>query len=444
MIGFWLQSKIRRLIISPGFLKAGLELKLKPRKSSALIIKLTILLFSLLCIGNPGTANAVCGSVGVPSDTLTIKVGYFGGPYYTKKVYTLSDFDALPQVEQAYTFIDSMSAICIDAAQGVKLTDLLEDAGIDVNSVQKFYFYSTDIKKGWYQCLERSLLLDTPRYYYPNLPAYWDYETNTSLPEAVYGAVQVDPIIAYKDNWKRYADAPDPSNYDTSTRFRLLFGQKDTVEHNAPQSVKWVHAIEIMLGGMPPAEVTLDQNQVNLKVGSTVQLTATVGPGEATDKSVTWSSSNPEAATVDEKGLVTVVGPGTAIITVSTVVGDITATCVVNDPNQDGDEQAVMSVDDGSPKDGPAGAGSNKRYLADKEIAAANPADARVLPEQAGRQPWRVFEMSADAVPLEQQKQNSLDIYAAVIFLILFLSGASKRYLEYSREIAVVAYNLNK
>ncbi len=94
-----------------------------------------------------------------------------------------------------------------------------------------------------------------------------------------------------------------------------------------------MHAIEVMLGGAPPAGVTLDQDIAHLKVGSTVQLTATVAPDDATDKSVIWSSSDTGVATVDKHGLVTVVGPGTATITVSTVVGEMTATCIVNGPS---------------------------------------------------------------------------------------------------------------
>ena len=425
IIGFWLHAMVRKLIINPGFLKAGLGIKFKTRKFASLMITLTFFL-TLLCVENPGTANAVCGgNSGVPADTLSIKVGYFGGPYYTKKIYTLNDFDKLSQVEQTYTFIDSISAVCIDRAKGVKLADLIEDAGIDINSVQKFYFYSTDIKKGWYQCLDKSFLLDTPRYYYPNLPSCWDYETNTSLPEAVYGAVLVDPIIAYQDNWRRYVAAPDTSDYDTSTRFRLLLGQKDTTDHDAPLSVKWVHAIEIMLGGMPPAQVTLNQNLINLKVGSTFQLKATVAPDEAAEKSVTWVSNDTSVAMVDENGLVTVTGPGKAVITGSPVVGNVTDTCIVNDPNQK-DVQAVASASANPPGKGPAGPVSKISLV------------------QSGSQPWRVFEMSADAVPLQQQKQGGFDIYVTLVFITLFLAGAVRRRKEYMKEAAVVANPLMK
>jgi len=412
----------------------GPEFRPGPWKAVAGAMLLTMLL-SLLWVAGPVMASTGCGTgvEGVAADTLTIKVGYFGGPYYTKKVYTLSDLDALPQVRQAYTFIDSLPAVCVDAATGVKLTDLLEDAGIDVNSAQKFYFFSTDVKKGWYQCLDKSFLLDTPRFYYPNLPAGWDYETASSTPEAVYGAVRVEPLIAYKDNWQRFAAAPDFSTYDTSTRFRLLFGQSDADEHTAPQSVKWVHAIEVMLGGTPPAGVTLDRDMVNLKVGSMVRLKATVAPDEATDKTVRWSSSDTGVATVDKNGLVTVVGEGTATITVTTVVGNLTAACVVNGPDQEAGAQGVAQ--DEAPAGPPA---SDRRYLAEKNTAAAVSATTGFSSAQAGYQPWRVFEMSAGAVPLRrQQEQGKADIYAAGLLIILFLFGFGRRYMEYVREIAM-------
>lgn len=397
-------------------------------------------LLSRLWIAGPAAASTGCGTgvTGVAADTLTIKVGYFGGPYYTKKVYTLNDLDALPQVRQAYTFIDSLPAVCVDAATGVKLTDLLEDAGIDINSAQKFYFFSTDVKKGWYQCLDKSFLLDTPRFYYPNLPAGWDYETASSTAEAVYGAVKVEPIIAYKDNWQRFAAAPDFNAYDTSTRFRLLFGQSSASEATAPQSVKWVHSIDVMLGGTPPARVALDRAMLDLKVGSTFRLTATVAPDEATDKSVLWSSSDTSVATVDKNGLVTVVGEGTATITVSTVVGNLTAACVVNGPDQEAGAQDAAPTGNGSQRDeAPAGPpASERRYLAEKD--AAVDVSLTSAPEQSGYQPWRVFEMSAGAVPLQrQQEQSNADIYAALFFIILFLYGLGRRFREYLREIVM-------
>lgn len=63
--------------------------------------------------------------------------------------------------------------------------------------------------------------------------------------------------------------------------------------------------------------------------GATQQLTATVAPSNATNKAVTWSSSNTAVATVNGSGLVTAVNPGTATITVTTQDGAKTDTSVI-------------------------------------------------------------------------------------------------------------------
>ena len=74
--------------------------------------------------------------------------------------------------------------------------------------------------------------------------------------------------------------------------------------------------------------VTLGKTELALVIGEAdVTLTATVEPAEATDKTVTWTSSNPAVATVDETGKVHAVAAGEATITAT--AGDKTATCKV-------------------------------------------------------------------------------------------------------------------
>ena len=75
--------------------------------------------------------------------------------------------------------------------------------------------------------------------------------------------------------------------------------------------------------------VTLDESTLDLVVRQTRQLTATVLPSDAYDKSVTWSSSNDNIATVTSNGLVTAVSAGTANIIVTTTDGGFTAQCAV-------------------------------------------------------------------------------------------------------------------
>ena len=76
--------------------------------------------------------------------------------------------------------------------------------------------------------------------------------------------------------------------------------------------------------------VTLDVTNRELLVNDQLQLTATVNPGYAANKNITWTSSNPAVAEVDANGLVTAKSAGTATITVTTADGGKIATCIVN------------------------------------------------------------------------------------------------------------------
>ena len=73
--------------------------------------------------------------------------------------------------------------------------------------------------------------------------------------------------------------------------------------------------------------IELDADEMKLSVGGVGTLKATVEPTDATEKTITWTSSNTSVATVDANGNVTGVAAGTATITAQ--AGDKTATCVV-------------------------------------------------------------------------------------------------------------------
>ncbi len=81
--------------------------------------------------------------------------------------------------------------------------------------------------------------------------------------------------------------------------------------------------------------VTLDQTELTIVVPQTATLVATVAPADATNNAVKWTSDKEEVATVDN-GVVTAVAEGTANITVTTVDGEFTATCVVTVKVTDG------------------------------------------------------------------------------------------------------------
>lgn len=79
----------------------------------------------------------------------------------------------------------------------------------------------------------------------------------------------------------------------------------------------------------PVASVSVAPTTASKTVGQTQQLTPTVLPAGAINKKVTYTTSDATKATVSATGLVTAVAVGTATITVKTVDGDKTATCVL-------------------------------------------------------------------------------------------------------------------
>ena len=97
--------------------------------------------------------------------------------------------------------------------------------------------------------------------------------------------------------------------------------------------------------------VTLNKEATELEVGATETLKATVAPGSATNKKVSFKSSNEEVATVDNNGKVTAVTKGNADITVTTEDGSKTAKCAVTvtepepEPEPEPEEPANIEVD---------------------------------------------------------------------------------------------------
>ncbi len=139
------------------------------------------------------------------------------------------------------------------------------------------------------------------------------YTTNTRTPYYV-----VIPNELYI-----YDDANDDGLY--------LF---DDAECNIPGYKAYLYLAETrIVGGIiikestPVSEVSISTSESSINVGNTIQLEATISPSNATNQDVTWSSSNPEIATVDETtGLVTGVSNGTTTIIATSVDGGKTAT----------------------------------------------------------------------------------------------------------------------
>ena len=113
---------------------------------------------------------------------------------------------------------------------------------------------------------------------------------------------------------------------DFGVRINARRSQRNTASYVYIHSV--LLTVDYTAGAVSVTGVTLDRNSASIEAGSTLQLTATVSPSNATNKTVSWSSSNTSVATVSN-GLVTAVSAGSATITVTTADGGYTATCAV-------------------------------------------------------------------------------------------------------------------
>lgn len=83
-----------------------------------------------------------------------------------------------------------------------------------------------------------------------------------------------------------------------------------------------------------PISITLNKTNETLSEGETLQLTATINPSDADDKTITWISDNASVAAVNAGGLVTAKGVGTANI-IATTSNNLAAVCIITVENKD-------------------------------------------------------------------------------------------------------------
>jgi uncharacterized protein YjdB len=100
-------------------------------------------------------------------------------------------------------------------------------------------------------------------------------------------------------------------------------------ELSAIGTFSWTQSTNCSSTSIAVTGVTVSPATATLSVGATQQLTPTVAPANATNKTVSYSSNNTGVATVNGSGLVTAIASGTATITVTTQDGAKTATAVI-------------------------------------------------------------------------------------------------------------------
>lgn len=292
------------------------------------ILSCTLLRLCVLCflIGLlPVTAPKVEAAA---SDSLTIRVGYFGGPYYEKTVMSVAELESLGAYWQTFTFFDAGGYLAYATAYGVGLTDILASAGVDIGSVGTCHFKTSD-SASYHTSIPANTLYGSQRYAFPALAEYFGTPTGEIEPvitdyDAVWqSAVPVQTVLSLQDN---YARVDEFTPYDSSCytmqsgkRLRLFFGQTQPDEINARHMAYWVYGIDVEFAGSPV--IQMQETDLELTVGEDHRVEFSVSAAdpviaEAIRGGLRWESSDPSVVSVDAMGQLTVLSKGEAVITV--------------------------------------------------------------------------------------------------------------------------------
>lgn len=180
--------------------------------------------------------------------------------------------------------------------------------------------------------------------------------TTTTLPDGEVGTVYSQSLAANGDTpitWSLASGRTLPDGLALNESTGKITGTPSaagefkftaTATNDAGSDSK---EVTLNVKSVPVTGVTLDKQTLELYTGKSATLNAKVQPANATNKNVTWSTSDATVATVQE-GTVTAVAAGTATITVTTEDGSHTATCkvTVKDPVYSmATDTAVLSFD---------------------------------------------------------------------------------------------------
>jgi hypothetical protein len=139
-------------------------------------------------------------------------------------------------------------------------------------------------------------------------------------PETATGERDCKEIIMQDMKWM--AGAIDDLSIPDNINFRQATNNRGSLIVNGLKN-------SLKSAGIPVTCVHLDKTELFLYINSTEQLKTGFEPAYASNRAVTWTSSNPAVAGIDETGLVTAIAEGTAIITATAQDGGHTVACTV-------------------------------------------------------------------------------------------------------------------
>ena len=150
-------------------------------------------------------------------------------------------------------------------------------------------------------------------------------ETITLIP-TLYPSTVTNKGVVFKSNNESIATVDDKGVITAKSVGTTTI----TVTPEASSVVTGIATISVLAEKIAVESITLNYTTASMLVGNTLQLEATILPDNATDKTITWSSSDSGAASVTQTGLVTALEQGDATI-IATPNGNpnLSASCVI-------------------------------------------------------------------------------------------------------------------
>ena len=360
------------------------------------LTRLALLMILCAALALPVFADAV-------TDSISVCIGYFGwseDEYVEKAKFSWQELDdwyggALDTHEEYYSYCNGSGRTYLAFARGFYIRDLLDYAGVDVNSIASIDFFTKDHSIGAYRSFTKYALLDQPRYYFPNLAG--DAETGELYAwdggdDLWVGAYQVEPMLALEDytEWDTagfdFESYADESLFSTGSRFHLFFGQASPEEAATSSAAKYVYKILVTFSGTPV--LSSEESNLDLVVGSDHALHVTA---DAEDDALTayvqehlqYTPSDPAVVSVDQYGRLHVNAEGDAVITASFGESSVSVQVHVGSGGASGTGSAAG---EGTAPGGEAGTGQLDLPQPDETEAApvTGPVDARSVYVLAG------------------------------------------------------------
>ena len=411
----------------------------------------------------PETASAAECS-GVSGKVLSVRVQYAGereDKIREKASYTAAELEGMDAAVYRYTNVTDVGTVLQIVAIGPRLADVIDAAGVDINSIKSITFKTDD---GYSRNFTVGQHLNSERYYYPNLPKNYqrngDSRTMIPLEGSLADAQRVPSILALRsDSTKHPLQTPSVDHMDLDEAFRFCLGQPPLVEGletvpnydggdvSAMNSAQYIYAVDLTLYGSPVKGIDLDIDSTDLKVGSKKKISAIIQGDELfadefgfTAEDLEWSSSAPDVVAVSDDGTITVLKEGTAVIT-ATAPNGMTASITIN-ASRDAKDETTVTTQDGDGTGSGTGDPDNEKKDTDKNtekvtgIVVKEVSLEEVVPEDVGRDGDRK-EMAADAQALDEAEQaNPITVLLSGYTALLAAGfGAAFRVRRYFKEV---------